>query len=158
MLLSFHSFMSKKNRGLNCPLFFFCLLIGFILSFDNANNNTNEEANPINNDIEIDHIIRRHVFKFLTDLFIHLFARLRNLCKQAYRISADFGEEVFHLIYVLSFKRILLLSFIHSNNMQLFIPAFTDHRKLTDRSELYSNYFRGDFYHEYTNQTCRTYK
>lgn len=137
---------------------FFCLLTGFILLSDNANDKANEEANPINDEIKIDHLIERHAFKFLADLFICLFIRLRNLCEQTNKISVDFGEEVFHLFYVLSFKRILLLSFIHSNNMQLFISAFTDHRKLTDRSELYSNYFRGDFYHEYTNQTCRTYK
>lgn len=82
---------------------FFIHLLGLMLLLAKADDHANCEACPVNDQIQIDDVVNRHITALIIKLVVDVFARVGELLDDAGEECDDLGDEVFHGLVVLSF-------------------------------------------------------
>ena len=68
-----------------------------------ADDHANCKACPVNDQIQIDDVVNRHITALIIKLVVDVFARVGELLDDAGEECDDLGDEVFHSLVVLSF-------------------------------------------------------
>ena len=84
-------------------LCFFIHLLGLMLLLAKADDHTNCEACPVNDQIQIDDVVNGHLTALVIELVVNVLARVGGLLDDAGEKCDDLGDEVFHDLVVLSF-------------------------------------------------------
>lgn len=74
-----------------------------MLSLAKGDDHANYEACPVNDQIQIDNVVSRHITALVIKLVVDVFARVGELLDDAGEECDDLGDEVFHSFVVLSF-------------------------------------------------------
>lgn len=74
-----------------------------MLSLAKTDDHANYEACPVNDQIQIDNVVSRHITALVIKLIVDVLARVGGLLDDAGEECNDLGDEVFHGLVVLSF-------------------------------------------------------
>lgn len=74
-----------------------------MLSLAKADDHANYEACPVNDQIQINNVVSRHITALVIKLVVNVLARVGGLLDDAGEECNDLGDEVFHGLVVLSF-------------------------------------------------------